>query len=317
MKPPPGHPKVAIVGMGVVGSTLAYTLMVKRLVRELALIDLNPGRAEGEAMDLRHGLPFTAPVTIGAGGYETCGEADIVVITAGANQKEGQSRLDLAQQNADIVKSIAREILKHAPGAIFCMVSNPVDVLTYVFLKESGLPPSRVFGSGTVLDTSRLRYALSEHCGLDARNVHGYIIGEHGDSELPLWSRVNIAGVPLREYCKMCGRGCGKDVWHRMEYNVRHAAYEIIARKQATNYAVGLSVARILEAVLTNQHSVLTVSTLISGYRGISEVCLSLPCVLGKNGLEMVIDPVPDQEEARALTVSAQVLRRNLATLGY
>lgn len=317
MSAPEVSAKVAIVGLGMVGSTLAYALMIKGLVRELALLDQDQARAEGEAMDLSHGLAFTAPVSISAGGYELCQGADLVVITAGAPQLPGQTRLDLAQKNAAIIKDMVPKVLAHNSTAVFCLVSNPVDVLTYIWLKESGLPARQVLGSGTSLDTSRLRQRLSEHCGLDTRNIHAYIIGEHGDSELALWSRVNIAGLPLKEYCALCGRGCAPAVWRDMAAEVRGAAYQVIARKKVTNFAVGLAVARIAEAVLRDQRSVLTVSTLVEDCQGVGPLCLSLPCVLGRQGVERVLDPGPDAQEAKALAASAQVLRQALTSLGY
>ncbi|MEW5950039.1 MAG: L-lactate dehydrogenase [Thermodesulfobacteriota bacterium] len=310
-------PKVAVIGTGMVGSSFAYALTIKGTVRELALINRTPERAEGEAMDLNHGLSFLSPMNIQAGGYELCRDAQVVVITAGAPQKPGETRLDLAKKNAAGIEEIVPKILEFNPSPILLMVSNPVDILTYVALKVSGLPSKQVIGSGTVLDSSRFRFLLSGNCAIDPRSVHAHIISEHGDSEVAVWSRVNIAGIPLHEYCSICDRQCPKATKDAIFENVKKAAYDIIAKKGATYYAIGLALTRIVEAIVRDEHSILTVSSLVEDYYGISNVCLSLPSVVGRQGVEKVITASLNDAEARALQNSAQILRENLKSLGW
>lgn len=310
------HRKVTIVGTGLVGMSYAYALCIKGLVREIGLVNRSAAKAEGEAMDLSQGLPFTKPIDIRAGGYEMCKDAQIVVIAAGANQEEGETRLDLAKRNVKIVEDIVPKIMEHNPDAILLMVSNPVDILTQVALKVSGLPPRRVISSGTVLDTMRFRHLLSEYYDVDARNVHGYVIGEHGDSEVLVWSRVNIAGIPLMDYCEACGKSIEAKK-QEIDDDVRNAAYHVIKRKQATYYAIGLAMVRITEAVLMNQNSVLTVGTLMQGEYGLQNVSLSLPCVVGAKGIERVLTNPLAEDEEQGLHKSAQVLREGLDSVGY
>jgi len=234
--------KVAIVGAGNVGSTFAFSLMISGIAREIVLIDRDTERAKGECMDLNHGASFLQPVNIYSAGYKGCQEADIVVITAGAKQKVGQSRIDLVQTNAEIFKDIIPKITGYAKDAILLVVSNPMDILTYITLKISGFPRERVFGSGTVLDTSRFRYLISEHCRIDPRNVHAYIIGEHGDTELPVWSQANIGGMLLEKYCPVCNNKCDyKKELGKIFEEIKNAAYRIIEAKGATYYAIGLA----------------------------------------------------------------------------
>jgi L-lactate dehydrogenase len=311
-------PNVVIVGTGMVGTSIAYALIMKGLVQNLGLINRSPEKAEGEAMDLKHCLPFVSPVNIRAGGFELCKDAQVVVVTAGATQAEGETRLDLCGKNARIIKGIVQDILEYNPAPIILVVTNPVDVLTYVALRESGLPPERVIGSGTVLDTARFRSLVAEHCSLDTRNTHGYVIGEHGDSEVLVWSRLNIAGVLMNDYCgQACTRECPDDFRGDIDDNVRNAAYEIIKKKGATYYAVALAVVSILETVLKNHRSVLTVSSLMQGQYGISNVCLSLPSLLGSRGVENVLDSPLADNETHALRESARVLRETLESIGY
>jgi L-lactate dehydrogenase len=309
--------KLAVIGMGAVGSAFAYVATIKGLATELMLGNRTVERAEGEAMDLRHGLPYAYPMQITAGGLDHCEDADVIIMAAGASQKQGDTRLDLASRNAEITKKLIPPILKRNPNPILFFVANPVDILTYVGLKESGLPKSQVFGSGTSLDSSRFRYQLSNHCNLDPRNVHAQIVGEHGDTEVPLWSRVNIAGVPLDEYCPVCGRGCEPRVKQNLFEDVRDAAYRIIGMKGETCYAVGLAMASIVETVFKNQHSVHTVSTLLDGDYGIRDVCLSLPAVMGRDGVHQVLSTALAEEEEKALRRSASVLRETLDGVGY
>lgn len=310
------HRKVTVIGAGMVGMSYAYALTIKGLVREIGLINRTAAKAEGEAMDLSHGLPFTRPMDIRAGGYELCTDAQIVVIAAGANQEEGETRLDLARRNVKIVEDIVPRVMERNPDAILLMVSNPVDILTHVALKVSGLPPERVIGSGTVLDTMRFRHLLSEHSDVDPRNVHGYVIGEHGDSEVLVWSRVNIAGIPLMDYCEACGKSI-ETRKQQIEDDVKNAAYHVIEKKEATYYAIGLAMVRITEAVLMNQHSVLTVGTLMQGEYGFKDVSLSLPCVVGAEGVHHVLKNTLSRDEEAALRKSAQVLREGLDSVGY
>ncbi len=310
------HRKVAIIGTGLVGMSYAYALTIKGLVREIGLVNRTPARAEGEAMDLSHGLPFVKPVDIRAGGYNMCRDAQIVVITAGASQKKGETRLDLLKRNVSIIEEVVPRILKYNPDPILLIVSNPVDILTYIALKVSGLKPGRVIGSGTVLDTMRFRHLLSTHYNVDSRNVHGYVIGEHGDSEVLVWSRVNIAGIPLINYCQACGKFI-EEKKKSIDEDVRNAAYHVIEKKHSTYYAIGLAMVRITEAVLLNQQSVLTVSTLMRGEYGMKDVCLSLPSLVGSNGVSLVLSSPLDENEEDALLNSARILRDGLSSVNY
>jgi len=306
----PHKPKVAIVGCGNVGSTFAFALMIRGIAREITMVDRNLDRAQGEAMDLNHGASFVNPAEIYHGGYEACEGADIVVITAGARQKPGQTRLDLVRTNAEIFKDIIPKITGYARDAILLVVSNPMDILTYVTLKVSGLPPNRVLGSGTVLDSSRFRYLISRHCRLDPRNVHAYIIGEHGDTELPVWSHANIAGMVLAEYCPICNDKCDyKLELGKIFDEVKNAAYKIIESKGATYYAIALALVKIVEAILRNENSVLPVSTLITDYYGINDVCLSTPSMVNKNGVEKFLRIRLSDKEAEQFRDSAKTLK--------
>lgn len=309
--------KVCIIGAGRVGTALAYALLIKGPAREITIANRTPERAQAEALDLSHGLSYVSPTRVSGGGYEMCDNADVVVLTAGAAQKEGQTRLDLVRRNAEITRKLIPEILTRTPNPIIIMVSNPVDVLTHVALKESGLPASRVIGSGTVLDTARFSYSLGQYFNVDTRNVHAYIVGEHGDSEVSLWSRANIAGVPVADYARLRGMDAGPDFRRKMADEVRTAAYHIIERKEATYWGIGLAVTRILEAILKNQHSVLTVSALVEDYYGISDVCLSLPRVVGVNGVEAEVLARMADEEVEKLRDSAQVIQNSLRSIGY
>ncbi|WP_235893873.1 L-lactate dehydrogenase [Oceanidesulfovibrio indonesiensis] len=316
MEPP--RSRVAIIGAGNVGASLAYALTIKGAVRELALINRSAEKAEGEVMDLGHAMAMSYPMQIDGGdSYELCAGADIVVVTAGAAQGPGDTRLDLSRKNAAIVKDIVHRILEHNPNPIIIMVTNPVDVMTYVALKESGLPPERVISSGTVLDSARFRYLMAQHCRLDPRNLHCHVIGEHGDSELALWSRVNIAGVSLADFCTTCDRKCGKVDRENIERQVRESAYEIIDRKGSTAYGIGLALVRIIRSIQRDEESVLTVSSLVQGSYGIEHVCLSLPSILGSTGVEGVLDAPLAPEEEDALKRSAAVLREQIEQLGY
>jgi L-lactate dehydrogenase len=301
--------RVAVVGAGVVGATFAYALMMRGQADEIVLIDVNRSKAEGEAMDLRHGLPFVRPVDVHVGDYADCAGADIVVITAGARSRPGETRLDLAERNVGIFRQIIPEVVRHNEDGILLVVANPVDVLTYVTLKLSGRPTGKVIGSGTVLDSARFRYLLAEHCGVDPRNVHAYIIGEHGDSAVPVWSLTNIAGTRLTDYCVVCQQDCDGMPKDEIFHQVRDAAYEVIQRKGSTHFAIGLAVASIVESILRNQRSVLPVSSLMEGQYGLENVCLSLPTIVGREGVVQVLELPLDDDEVRGLRQSAAVLK--------
>jgi len=304
--------KVVVIGAGAVGTAYIYALLPTGVAGEIALIDVDQNRVEGEVLDLSHGLPFILPVTIKKGDYSDCADADIIVVTAGAKQQPGQSRLDLIQKNAQIVKTICQQIPKGDSSAVLVMVTNPVDALTYLALKELKWPFQRVIGSGTVLDSARFKYLLSQHCKVDARNVHAYILGEHGDSEVAAWSMSHIAGVSLNDYCRIC-RVCDYNEHHRrIAEEVRNSAYHIIDYKGSTYYGIGLSLVRITEAILRNEHSILTVSSLLNGQYGIKDVCISVPCVVGDRGLEMTIDAELTANELKALQDSALTIRKVL-----
>lgn len=309
--------KVVIVGAGAVGSTFAYALAQSGLADDIALLDQNRELAAGQVLDLAHGLPFFPPVHIHEAEKSDYADAHVIVVTAGAKQRPGESRLDLLQRNAAIIESIVDDIVAQQSQAVIVMVSNPVDVLTYVALKRSGWPRERVIGSGTVLDSARFRYLLSQHCGIDAHNVHGYILGEHGDSELAAWSLTHIGGMAIDDYCPTCGR-CSRD-WNeernRLLESVRRSAYHIIDYKGATYFAIGLALVRIVGAILRNQRSVLTVSTLLDGEYGLRDVCLSVPCVISEGGVERIIVANLAPEEQEALARSAAILRAAIAEL--
>ena len=304
--------KTAVIGCGFVGSTIAYTLMQRGPFSEMVLIDANEKKAEGEAMDISHGLPFAHHMDIYAGKYEDIKDAALIIITAGANQKPGESRLDLVQKNAKIMRSIISEITRVGCEGILLIVSNPVDVLTQVALAESGFPEHRVIGSGTVLDTGRLKYLLGEHLQVDSRNVHAFIIGEHGDSELAVWSIANVFGIDLEHFAALRGIKNEEEEEQRIYQDVRDSAYEIIERKGATYYGIGIAVARIAECIVRDSHTVLPVSVHMNGESGIAGMCLSIPTVVGRGGAEQVLEIELSQDELRKLRESSQELRQIL-----
>lgn len=307
--------KIVIVGSGLVGSTSAYTIMLGGLFNEICIIDINRDKAEGDAMDMNHGVSFVKPVNVVSGGYDLCRDADIVVITAGAAQKPGETRIDLLKRNALIFKDIIENIMKYAPDDIILLtVTNPVDILTYITYRLSGLDKRQVIGSGTVLDTSRLKYMISRHTGVDARNCHTYIIGEHGDSEVAAWSVTNIAGMSMDEYARSTGK-CTPNDRDRMYNSVVHAAYDIIDKKGATYYAIALAVSRIVSCIAGEENSVLTVSSVFEGEYGISDVCLSVPTLVGGYGVERIFEVNFSDDELKALKNSAQIMRSALADI--
>jgi L-lactate dehydrogenase len=309
-------PKIAIIGAGNVGSTFAFSLMISGLAREIVLIDKNELLAKGECMDLNHGISLAHPTKIYAAGFDSCRDADIVVITAGTNRKPGQSRIDLAHENVAIFKTIIPSILKYAENAILLVVTNPVDILTYVTLKISGLPPSRVIGSGTVLDTARLRYMISEYCKVDPGNIHAYIIGEHGDTELPVWSNATIAGMAIETYSSVYAlSGNIKNELSEIFEKVKDSAHQIIESKGATNYSIALALVKIARSILRNENSILPVSTLINDYYGISDVCISVPSKVNINGVEQYLKLELSDQEQELFKHSANTLKNIIKTI--
>lgn len=310
------HPtRVAIVGAGNVGATCAYALLMSGRAAEIVLIDANQARAEGEAMDLNHAVPFGAPSRVWAGSYADCAGAAVTVITAGAAQKPGETRLDLVKKNTAIFKSIVPQVAQHNPNGIILVATNPVDVLSYVAWKLSGLPAARIIGSGTILDTARFRYLLSQYYGVDPRSVHAYIIGEHGDSEVPVWSLANIAGMRLTDFCCLQDVKFDQAKMDEIFVQTRDAAYDIIQRKGATYYAIGAGLMRIVEAILRDQSTVLSVSSLIDRYYGIDDVYLSLPAIVDRGGVEALLRLPLEEMEIVGLRRSAEVLKSTLAQL--
>jgi L-lactate dehydrogenase len=304
--------KVGLIGTGFVGSSFAYALMQRGIASELVLIDANAEKAIGEMMDLHHGLSFTKPMKISAGNYSDLAGSKVVVITAGASQKPGESRLDLLARNAAIFRSIIPNVVKNNPDGIILIATNPVDILTYISLKESNLPPAQVIGSGTILDTSRFRFLLGQYYEVDTRSVHAYIIGEHGDSEIPLWSMANIGGVRLQEFAPLKNKEYDQEDMNALFISVRDAAYEIIKRKGASYYAIGLGLLSIVESILGNYRSVLSLSTLMTGQYGVHDICLSLPSVVGENGIEEILTLPMSTEEQEGFRTSAQKLKSTL-----
>ncbi len=308
--------KVAVVGCGFVGSSIAFSLMQRGLFSELVLIDANQAKAEGEAMDLGHGLPYTAAMDIYAGSYQDAADCSLIIITAGANQKPGETRLDLIGKNVAILKSILPQITAVGFEGILLLVSNPVDVLTYAAQRISGYPARRVIGSGTVLDTARLKYQLGRHLDVDSRSVHAVIIGEHGDSELAVWSGANVSGIDLNHFCELRGHFDHQGSMQRIYESVRDSAYQIIERKGATYYGIAMAVARIAECIVKDEHAVLPISVEPEGEYGLSGLALSLPSVVGKNGVEKVLEIPLSPEESTALLDSALQLQKVISQLG-
>lgn len=301
--------KISIIGAGYVGATTAFTLMLGGLSEEIVIVDVNKNKAIGEAMDIAHGAAFVKPVTVISGDYEDTKGSDIVIITAGAAQKPGESRVDLVNKNIAIFKSIVPQVVKYSPDSIIIVVSNPVDILSYVTYKISGFPRERVIGSGTVLDTSRFRTLLAEYLEVDARSIHGYIMGEHGDSEIAAWSLTNIAGVNLEDYVKITQKEKGDLSF--MEYipiSVKNAAYEMINTKGYTNYAVALAIRRICEAITGDEKAILTVSSLLEGEYGLKDLYISVPSIVGKEGIIKPVEVPLNKEEMKDFLASAQTM---------
>ena len=310
--------KIAIVGAGSVGATIAYACLIRGVGKRIALYDVNRAKVDAEVLDLNHGLQFVPMATLeGSDDLAVCAGANVLVITAGAKQQPGQTRMDLLAANAAIFRQLVPKLMAVAPQAIFLIVSNPVDVMTYATLKLSGLPKQRVLGSGTVLDSSRFRFLIARRCDVAVQNVHAYIIGEHGDSEIPLWSSASIANVPLHEWSVP---GHGKlSVRDRTEIfqNVKTAAYQIIQGKGATSYAIGLATAKILEAILHDENRILPVSSLLKDYQGIDDVCLSVPSIVNRGGVEQALAIKMNDAELGGLRNSAEQIKSAIAQAGF
>lgn len=309
--------KCAMIGCGFVGSASAFSLMQSGLFSELVLIDANRDKAEGEAMDLSHGAPFGRPIDVWAGTYDDIADSGLIVITAGANQKPGETRLDLVQKNVGIFKQIIPELKKRKCEGILLIVSNPVDILTYTALKLSGFPAERVVGSGTVLDTARLKYLLGRHLGVDSRSVHAYIIGEHGDSELAVWSSANVSGVELNRFCEMSGHYDHEQNMEKLYEDVRDSAYEIIQKKGATYYGIAMAVRRIAECIMRDEHSILPVSSFIEGHYGLNGICMGIPTIVGSGGVEKVVDIGLSGQEQLDLLQSSKELKKVLDSIDF
>lgn len=297
--------RIVVIGVGAVGSTTAYTLLLRSRMDELVLIDANQGRAVGDALDMNHGLPFTGRAKIWAGTYEDCAEADIIIITAGAAQKPGENRIELLKRNVAIFESITDQVLKYNNHGILLIASNPVDVMSYFTWKKSGWPVHRVIGSGTLLDSARFRYLISEQLRIDSRSVHAHIIGEHGDSELPVWSLANVAGTEV---------SFTEEQKEEIFCNTRDAAYKIIESKGATYYAIALALDRICTAILRNEAAVLNVSTLLTDYHGVSDVYLGVPCIVDRSGIRNTLLLSINEKEKELLHKSADKLKGIIET---
>ncbi len=307
------NPKISIIGCGNVGLRYAYALIISGLARQIVLVDIDKKRVEGEVLDLSHTAPYVSPVEIIAGDYSDIKDSDLVVVTAGKKQKVEQSRLDLVKDNVDIFKKIIPDIVKFSPHAIILVVSNPVDILSYAAYKFSSKPSKEVIGSGTVLDTARFRFLLAKHCNIDSHNVHAYILGEHGDSEFPVWSRAMIGGILFKEYCPMCSRheSCSSDkMLNNIFLEVKNSAYEIIEKKGETSHGIGLALVRITRAILHDENAILPVSSLVDNYLGINDIYLSLPAIINKNGVKQVLDIKLNQKEEQAFKNSASAVKK-------
>ena len=305
--------KVAMIGCGFVGAASCFSIMESGLFSEMVLIDANKEKAEGDALDIAHGLPFAKPMKIYAGDYDDIVDASVIIISAGANQKPGETRLDLVKKNVAIFSQIMPEIKKRNVEGVILVVANPVDILTTVAQRLSGLPKGRVFGSGTVLDTARLKYLLGDHLGIDSRSIHAFIIGEHGDSEIAAWSSANVSGIPIHECCEMRGFYNHEKSMQEIAEQVKNSAYEIIERKGATYYGIAMSVKRICEAIVRDEKSILSVSSYLDGQFGIYGISLSMPAIVGRNGVETLVPIQLCEEEQNKLKESAETLKKAIA----
>jgi len=309
-------PKVAIIGAGNVGTRYAYALMISGVARSIVIVDVDKKRAEGEVLDLASGMPYVSQVAINSGDYSDIQDSDLVVITAGKKQKPGQTRMDLARDNVSLFKTVIAEIMKYAPQAILLVVSNPVDVLTYAAYKFSGKKAGQVIGSGTVLDSARFRFLLSKHCNIDARNIHAYILGEHGDSEFAVWSKAMFGATFLQGYCQACKKCHRQEALRGIYEDVRDFAYKIIERKGETSYGIGLALVRITEAILKDENAILPVSCLVESYYGINDLYLSLPAVVNRSGVRELLKIELDDSEVEALGQSAAAIKNTIKEVG-
>lgn len=310
--------KVGIVGSGFVGATAAYAMVMRGVGREIVLVDRNQARAQAEANDLWHAVPFAKPLTVRAGEYADLADAAVVVLTAGVNQQPGETRLQLLSRNAAVFAEVVPQVLQHAPTAVLVIATNPVDVMTHYtahLAARLGVPATRIIGSGTTLDTARLRVLIGQHCGVDAQHVHGYVLGEHGDSEVIPWSTINIAGMDLLDFCRERDVALNPETMAEIDTNVRRAAYQIISGKGATYYGIGSALARIVDVILHNQRAVLSVCTRIDDVCGVRDVTLALPHLVGGTGILDCFPPRLAAEEEVALRRSAEVIRAALAGL--
>ena len=307
--------KAAIIGCGLVGSSIAFRFLQQGLFSQLVLLDVDRDKAEGEAMDLSDGLPYGTAMEITAGDYDDIADCALVVITAGVNQKPGETRLDLIGKNTAILRSILSEITARDFGGILLVESNPVDVLTYAAWQMSGYPKERVIGSGTVLDTARLKQLLGEELGVDSRNIHAFIIGEHGDSELAVWSEANVSGLDLEDFCRIRGMAMNPAVMEQMYRQVRDSAYEIIRRKGATYYGIAMAVGRIAECIVKDERSVLPISVVLEGQYGLGGLALSIPSIVGREGLREILEIPLSGAESGALRQSARQMQEAIAAL--
>lgn len=304
--------KVSIVGAGSVGATAAYALSLSGIVQDLVIVDVNKEKALGEVLDLRHGSAFIKPMNITTGDYEATKDSDIVVVTAGAPQKPGETRIDLVNKNVSIFKSIIPEVAKYSPDAILLIVANPVDILSYVAYKLSGFPQERVIGSGTVLDSSRLKYEISEELNVDPRSIDAYIMGEHGDTEFPAWSLTNVEGIKLEKFAEEIGIDFNSEMKDKIHEAVKMGAYEVINRKGATYYAIGLSIKRIVEAILGDENAVLPVSVLVDNYYGVEDVYIGVPSIVNADGIKKILKVDLDEKEVEQFKSSGFALKKVL-----
>ena len=309
--------KVGVVGVGFVGSTGAYAIALRGAASELVLVDLNTNLARAQAEDILHATPFAAPVRIVGGGYPQLEGAGLVVLACGVGQRPGETRLQLLERNVKVFQSVVPQVLKYAPQTILLVVSNPVDVITQIVTRISGLLPGRVIGSGTILDTARFRALLGEHLGVAPQSVHAYVLGEHGDSEVLVWSSAKVGGVPLLDFAEGSGRPLTEEMKSRIDDGVRRAAYRIIEGKGATYYGIGAGIARIARAIRDDERAVLTISILIPEVEGLEEVTLSIPCVVGAMGVSARLAPALSDGEHAALRKSAEILKEAASGIGY
>jgi len=307
--------KCSIIGCGNVGATTAYALMTSGLFTDIILIDINKKRAQGEADDISHGIPFNSPVEVRAGNYTDITDSGITIITAGVSQRPGETRIDLVQRNTTVFSDIIDNICKVNYKGILLIVTNPVDILTYVTIALSKLPYNRILGSGTVLDTARLKQAMGEKLGVDARNIHTFVIGEHGDSELPVWSSANVSGIDIASYCNECSKDYNSMDFESVFENIRDAAYSIIESKGATYYAIAESVKRIVKAIVRDERTILPISAFLNGQYGIYDVCMGVPCIVGANGIEQILEIPLNSEEKKQLLRSATILKETIKNI--